>query len=64
MTDILFVAPDFLSGIARSIDIGAALERSNYVISRTPEEADARAIRNDVEVVGKDLAAAIEKVAD
>jgi len=61
-TDFLFASPSFLTGAGRVMDLGAALEHYNYNVSPTPEEADARAIANDWQVVGQDLARAVEAV--
>jgi len=61
-TDFLFASPSFLTGAGRVMDLGAALEFFNYDLSATPEEADARAIANDWQVVGQDLASAMETV--
>jgi hypothetical protein len=60
-TDFLFATPSFLTGAGRSIDLGAWLEQSAYNYSRTPAEADARAIASDWAVVGKDLSRAMTK---
>lgn len=58
-----FASPSFLTGMARVLDLGATLELYSYNVSPTPEEADARAIGTDWEVVGSDLAEAIRTVA-
>jgi hypothetical protein len=60
MTDFLFANPSFLTGAGRVIDLGASLERASYNLSRTPREADERAITQDWAAVGGDLAGAIE----
>lgn len=60
-TDFLFAKPSFLTGLGRTIDLGAVLERSSYNISTTSPEADSWAIANDWLVVGQDLRSAIEK---
>lgn len=52
-TDILFARSSFLSGVARVLDIFGTFDR--YNVSRTPEEADARAIASDWQMVGYDL---------
>jgi hypothetical protein len=54
----LFAESSFLEGFARVLDLGANL--SLYNSSRTGEEADFRAIKSDWQIVGKDLAGAIE----
>jgi len=55
MSDFLFASPNFLTGCARTLDLGAVLNRSSYNFSATPEEADLRAIAHDWAAVGKDL---------
>ncbi len=52
-TDFLFAVPSFLSGVATLVDIFGTLRK--YNTSRTPEEADARAIASDWGVVGNDM---------
>jgi RNA-splicing ligase RtcB len=61
-SDFLFASPSFLTGAGRVMDLGAALEYCNYDISRSPEEADIRAIASDWQVVGDDLTRAVEAV--
>lgn len=56
MTDFLFAQPSWLSGAARTLDLGGTFDR--YNVSPSPEEADARAIANDWMTVGCDLAIA------
>jgi hypothetical protein len=56
----LYAEPNFVSGVARVLDIGATLHQFNY--SDTPEEADIEALRSDWEAVGDDLRAAIDTV--
>ncbi len=55
MSDFLFASPSFLTGCARTLDLGAVLNRSSYNFSSTPEAADLRAIALDWRAVGKDL---------
>lgn len=55
MSDFLYASPSFLTGVARTIDLGACLERSSYNMSRTPAEADLRALTNDWRAVYGDL---------
>jgi hypothetical protein len=57
-TDFLVARPSFLSGIARALDIGATLP--SYNISRTPCEADIKALKSDWQNVGQDLSRSIE----
>lgn len=58
-TSFLFATPSFLEGLARTIDLGTTLDEYNSSI--TPEQADFLALKNDWEVIGKDIAFAIEK---
>lgn len=55
----LFADPSFLIGMARVLDIGGVFDDYNY--SDTPEEADARAMRNDWISVGEFLSDALER---
>lgn len=55
MSDFLFASPNFLTGFGRTIDLGGVLNRCSYNFSRTPTEADLRAISHDWVAVGKDL---------
>ncbi|MBI4827474.1 MAG: hypothetical protein HY804_01465 [Nitrospinae bacterium] len=57
MTDYLYAHPSFLGGMARVLDIFGVFTAYNY--SRSPQEADARAIHSDWLAVGKDLDAAM-----
>lgn len=59
MDDYLFAKPSFLSGIARTLDLGATFDA--YNISETPEEADYNAILTDWIAVGSDMRKAIEQ---
>lgn len=61
-TDFLFASPSFLTGAGRVMDLGGVLEQDSYNMSATPEEADARAIATDWQMVGQDLARAVEAV--
>jgi hypothetical protein len=56
-SDFLFARPNFLGGVATSIDLGATLVQYNE--SSSPEEADLRALKNDWCVVGEDMVVAI-----
>jgi hypothetical protein len=58
-TDILFVRPSFMNGMARAMDIFADLD--DYNVSNTPEEADARALYADWLTVANDLEVAMKK---
>lgn len=55
----LYARPSFLEGIARLFDVGGMLNTYNQ--SRTPEEADYRAILSDWEAVGRDLTSVFPK---
>ena len=55
----LFAFPSWLSGMARLLDIGGQFDEYNQ--SRTPAEADARALYSDFRVVGDDVMAAIRE---
>ena len=52
-TDFLFARPSFLSGVARILDLFGVFD--SYNLSRTPEEADARAMYSDWRIVGQDI---------
>lgn len=60
--DYMFVAPGFLRGAARALDIGGNLGRDAFIISPTPGEADRRALRSDWRVTGRDIAGAFKQV--
>jgi hypothetical protein len=59
-SDFLFARPSFLDGFARTADLGGSLNTYNQ--SRTPGEADARAIWHDWRAVGYDLVTALNRV--
>lgn len=61
MSDFLFVEPSFTRGLARTLDVGAILSGSSYNISPNGTYADAWATAQDWDVVGKDLAEAINE---
>ena len=52
-TDFLFARPSFLSGFARVLDLFGVFDSYNQ--SRTPEEADAKAMYSDWRIVGQDI---------
>ena len=54
---LLFAEPSFVRGMGRAIDLGAT--RNAYNDSRTPKEADTRALRSDWASVGADLGSAL-----
>jgi len=56
-TDFLFAKPSLASGVASALDLMGVFP--SYNISKTPEEADAKALLNDWYNVGNDLAEAI-----
>jgi len=55
-TGFLFAHPGFLQGFSVALDIGGTLVE--YNISRTPQEADARAIASDWAITGIDISTA------
>jgi hypothetical protein len=61
-TDFLFAQPSFLVGVARVLDLGGTLSAHSYNESRSPSEADARAIESDWAVVGQDMREGIATV--
>lgn len=61
-SDFLFVSPSFLRGLEAVLDLGGTAESGNYSISRTPTEADIRALASDWIVVGGDIHHAIASV--
>ncbi|MSS73359.1 MAG: hypothetical protein EXS64_17995 [Candidatus Latescibacteria bacterium] len=58
-TDFLFASPSFLQGMASIFDFGGFLLVFNQ--SRTPEEANEKAMRADWAMVGKDIQDALKK---
>lgn len=50
---ILYAEPSFLEGMARVLDLGATLQQ--YRSSRTEDEADMEAMRDDWVAVGEDI---------
>jgi len=52
-SDFLFAMPSFWSGVARTLDLGSTFD--SYNESRTPQEADSRALHADWKAVGHDL---------
>lgn len=61
MSDFLFASPSFLTGLGRTLDLGAVLNRSSYNFTPTPEGADLRAIAQDWVAVGRDLRKAMSE---
>lgn len=62
MSDYLFAQPSFLSGAARSLDLGGIFDEYNY--SRAPEIADALAACIDLQAIGCDLAESVAETAE
>jgi hypothetical protein len=57
-TDALFARPSFVSGAARALDLGGTFD--DYNRSRSPEDADVRALHSDWMAVGADMQKAID----
>lgn len=55
----LFARPSFAEGMARVLDLGGAFD--SYNESKTPAEADTRALANDWMMIGQDMQNAIEQ---
>ncbi len=58
----LFAPPGFIQGLASVLDLGGTLVE--YNISRTPQEADMKAIASDWAITGKDIQIAIKKLVE
>lgn len=58
-SSFLFAEPSFIGGLSSVLDIGNTL--TVYNDSKSPSEADMRAIRSDWVVVGEDLRHAMEQ---
>ncbi len=58
-SDFLFSKPTFLEGVARIFDFSNALE--SYNTSSTGEEADLRALENDVATIRADFQIVLDK---
>jgi hypothetical protein len=52
-TDFLFAQPSFLSGFARLLDLFGLFD--SYNESRSPKEADAKAMYADWRITGQDI---------
>jgi hypothetical protein len=61
-SDFLFARPSFYSGLARLVDFGCTFDQYNS--SRSPAEADVRALVSDWLSVGDDMQAAIDAALD
>ena len=57
-TGFLFSSPSWMQGVASAMDLGGTLVE--YNVSRTPQEADVRAIASDWAITGKDIQKAAE----
>jgi hypothetical protein len=57
LTFYLFARPSFLEGLARILDLSGSLQEYNY--SKSGEQADARAISSDWEMIGEDIRTSI-----
>ena len=55
---VLYARPSFFEGLARLLDVGGTL--NEYNTSKSPEEADYRAIFADWQAVGLDIDMAIK----
>ena len=64
MADYFFTMPSFLRGAARTLDLGAGLQKGSYLISDYPAEANARALESDWAAVDGDLAVAASRIAN
>lgn len=49
----LFARPSIVEGVGRIVDLGATMQKYNE--SKTEEEADVRALKNDWRAVGEDF---------
>jgi hypothetical protein len=58
----IFVMPSFSRGVSRAIDLGGAAQKSSYLVSDNPSEADARAIASDWAAVGNEIRDAVAAV--
>lgn len=57
----LYARPSFFEGMARLFDFGGSLNQYNY--SKSPNEADLRAMEADWQMVGEDLRNALKEYA-
>jgi hypothetical protein len=60
ISDFLFSTPNFLSGAGTVMNLAGDYYKFND--SKSELEADSRAIRNDFNMIGQDIADAIENV--
>jgi hypothetical protein len=59
-SDFLFARPSFVEGLARMVDVSNSL--NTYNVSRSGDEADARAIHQDWKALGHDIRVALEQL--
>ena len=59
-TDFLFPTPSFIIGMGSAFNLFGNYYHYNTL--PTGEEADARALRNDFEMVGQDIRAALNQI--
>ena len=59
-TDFLFPERDFWSGISSVFDVFA--QRKKFNLSKSGQEADTKALRNDWEMVGQDISDSLSKM--
>ncbi len=59
-SDFLFARPSFIEGVGRIFDLAGSL--NTYNSSRTPEEADSRAIYEDWKALGHDVQVALDQL--
>lgn len=64
MSEYFFKMPGFVRGAARALDLAAGLQKGSYLISDSPDEADARALASDWAAVDNDFAVAASRLAD
>lgn len=60
-TTRLYARPSYLSGAARTLDIGGTFD--SYVMSRTPQEADLAALASDFMATADDFRRSADEVA-
>lgn len=60
-SSFLFVEPSFLAGMGRIFDLWGGFDL--YSVSRTPQEADLRALYSDWRVIGQDFRDVIRREA-
>ncbi len=58
LSTFLFTEPSIVEGVSRLMDIGATMQ--DYNSSKTENEADFKALRNDWKAVGEDLVFSIK----